>query len=59
MRYCSRLLVKDPYNKVKEIPYTFKPRENGKSKLGIGEYINYLKLYPLYGFKLKRRLHGG
>ena len=54
------VLVKGLYSSVKEIPYTFRPRENGKSKLGIGEYANYLKLlYHLYGFKLKRRLHGG
>lgn len=53
------ILVKGSYNNVKEIPYTFKLRESGKSKLGIGEYANYLKLlYNLYGFKLKRILHG-
>ena len=52
------ILVKGCYNNIKEVPYTFKIRENGKSKLGIVEYINYLKLlYHLYGFRLKRLLY--
>jgi len=49
------ILVKGFYSKVKEVPYTFKLRENGESKLSVSEYSNYLKLlYYLYGFKLKR-----
>jgi dolichol-phosphate mannosyltransferase len=53
------ILVKGSYNKVQEIPYTFKLRENGKSKLGIGEYINYTRhLYGLYGYKLNKKLLG-
>lgn len=53
------ILVKGSYNNVKEIPYTFKVREVGNSKLGIGEYANYLKLlYSLYRFKLRVVLHG-
>ncbi len=49
------ILVKGFYNKVKEIPYSFKLRERGESKLGVSEYASYLKLlYYLYGFKLKR-----
>ncbi len=49
------ILVKGSYDHVKEIPYSFKLRESGKSKLGIGEFGNYLKLlYHLYGFRLKR-----
>ena len=53
------ILVKGSYNNVKEIPYTFKLREGGESKLGIGEYINYSKhLYSLYGYKMKRLLNG-
>jgi dolichol-phosphate mannosyltransferase len=52
------ILVKGSYNKVKEIPYTFKLRESGKSKLDTGEYVNYLKLlYYLYGFRLKMILY--
>lgn len=52
------ILVKGSYNKVKEIPYSFKTRENGESKLDTGEYINYMKLlYHLYGFKLKSVLN--
>ena len=53
------ILVKGSCNNVKEIPYTFKVRENGESKLGIREYTDYLKLLcHLYSFKLKRLLHG-
>ncbi len=53
------ILVKGSYNKVKEIPYTFKIRENGESKLRIGEYINYTRhLYGLYGYKLNKKLFG-
>jgi dolichol-phosphate mannosyltransferase len=53
------ILVKGSYNKVKEIPYTFKIRESGESKLGIGEYINYTRhLYGLYGYKLNKKLLG-
>lgn len=49
------ILVKGNYDHVMEIPYTFKLREEGKSKLGIGEFVSYLKLlYHLYGFKLRR-----
>lgn len=52
------ILVKGAYKKIKEIPFTFKLRETGKSKLGIGEYSNYLKLlYHLYRFKLKKILY--
>lgn len=53
------ILVKGKYNSVKEIPIAFKAREEGKSKLGIGEYVNYLKLlYSLYGFRIKVALNG-
>jgi dolichol-phosphate mannosyltransferase len=48
------ILVKGNYNKVKEIPYTFRNRESGESKLKMDEYINYLRLlYHLYGFTLR------
>jgi dolichol-phosphate mannosyltransferase len=53
------ILAKGSYKNVKEIPYTFKIRRLGKSKLGAGEYLNYLKLlYYLYGFKFKTALNG-
>lgn len=53
------ILVKGSYNNVKEIPYTFKLREAGESKLGIGEYINYsMHLYSLYGFRLRKTVYG-
>lgn len=38
------ILVKGNYKKVKEIPYTFKVRENGDSKMGLGEIYKYLHL---------------
>ncbi len=48
------ILVKGKYEGIKEIPYTFTEREKGKSKLGLEEYISYLKLLcSLYLFKLK------
>lgn len=53
------ILIKGSYDNVKEIPYTFKIRKKGKSKLGGNEYINYLKLlYHLYKFESKRILNG-
>lgn len=53
------ILVKGSYNKVKEIPFTFRKRENGESKLGISEYINYTRhLCGLYGYKLNMKLLG-
>lgn len=51
------VLVKGNYKQVKEVPYTFSTREKGKSKLGIGEYIKYLKLlYSLYLYKATEHL---
>lgn len=52
------ILTKGSYERVREVPYIFKTRQNGNSKLGKGEYINYLKLlYNLYKFKLKKILN--
>lgn len=49
------ILTKGSYKNIEEIPYTFKVRENGDSKLDTYEYINYLKLlYHLYLFKLDK-----
>ncbi|MFC1690548.1 polyprenol monophosphomannose synthase [Nanoarchaeota archaeon] len=48
------ILVKGRYskNKVKEIPFIFKDRELGKSKLGFNVYIDYLKhLGSLFKYK--------
>lgn len=52
------ILAKGSYKNVKEIPYTFKTRKYGKSKLDSREYFNYLKLLCyLYGFRLKMILN--
>lgn len=49
------ILTKGSYENVKEVPYIFKNRQNGNSKLGKGEYINYLKLlYHLYKYRVYR-----
>ncbi len=54
------ILVKGSYDKVKEIPYSFRLRESGKSKLEAGEFYNYLKLlFHLYGFRLKNIFNTG
>ena len=48
------ILVKGKYKNVKEIPYTFKRRKNGSSKLNNSEIISYLKLLKdLYLYKIK------
>lgn len=53
------ILVKGSYDNVTEIPYIFRNREAGESKLKMGEYVNYLRLlYHLYGFRLRRMLNG-
>lgn len=47
------ILTKGSYENVREVPYIFKTRQNGNSKLGKGEYINYLKLlYHLYKYRI-------
>jgi len=38
------ILVRGQYSKVVEVPYTFNQREYGKSKFGIREIIEYIKL---------------
>lgn len=38
------ILVKGTGKKVAEIPYTFKPRKKGESKLGLRENVTYLRL---------------
>lgn len=38
------LLIKAQFAAIKEIPYNFKTRIKGKSKMGVFEYFDYLKL---------------
>lgn len=45
------VLVKGSYIKVAEIPYEFSPRRRGKSKLNLGEIINYMHLLLKLKFK--------
>ncbi|MCL5038159.1 MAG: polyprenol monophosphomannose synthase [Chloroflexi bacterium] len=50
------IFVKGKYDKVKEIPYVFVNRAEGRSKLSKGEFINYLKhLKELYSWKYFRK----
>jgi dolichol-phosphate mannosyltransferase len=47
------ILVKGNYRKLKEIPFTFKPRKNGASKLNKNEIMSYLRLLKnLYLYKI-------
>jgi dolichol-phosphate mannosyltransferase len=39
------ILVKGSYNSIKEVPYTFRGREYGQSKIGRNEIINYISDY--------------
>lgn len=49
------ILVKGHYRHVLEVPYVFRNREVGKSKLNSAEYWNYIKhLSRLYSWKLFR-----
>jgi dolichol-phosphate mannosyltransferase len=51
------LLVKGNYSKIKEIPYTFKVRGKGESKLNSGEIYRYLHLIGhLYKYQILRIL---
>jgi dolichol-phosphate mannosyltransferase len=50
------VLVKGRYRKAVEIPYVFRNRKAGKSKLNYLEYVNYLRhLGRLYGYKMRGR----
>jgi dolichol-phosphate mannosyltransferase len=50
------ILVKGKYRKLKEIPYTFKQRKNGASKLNKSEIFSYLRLLKdLYLYKIGRQ----
>jgi len=51
------ILVKGKYKKVIEIPYTFKNRKYGRSKLNFFEILKYIHLLiRLYTYKLKKLL---
>ena len=44
------------YNKIKEVPYIFKNRFVGSSKLNYKEYLKYLlDILRLYHYKINRR----
>lgn len=46
------ILVKGSGTKLVEVPYSFSPRQKGKSKLGIMENLNYLRLvFSLSGYR--------
>ena len=45
------VLVRGRYESVAEIPYIFKARERGRSKLGLKETFNYV----IFLFKLRRQ----
>ncbi|NTU69660.1 polyprenol monophosphomannose synthase [bacterium] len=50
------IITKCNFRNIVEIPYTFKNREVGKSKLNIRQYINYLRhISRLYAFKLTKK----
>jgi dolichol-phosphate mannosyltransferase len=36
------ILVKGNYRRIVEIPYVFEERKNGKSKLGLKQYLEFL-----------------
>ncbi|MFH1249415.1 MAG: polyprenol monophosphomannose synthase [archaeon] len=55
-KICLEILVKAKYKKLKEVPYIFRNREIGQSKLGIGEYKNYIKnLFSLLLYKITKK----
>jgi len=48
------ILVKGNYEKVAEVPYIFRERLHGQSKLGIGEILRYIRLLlRLYAYKIR------
>jgi len=50
------ILVKGNYEKVAEVPYVFRERIHGQSKLGIGEILRYIcLLLRLYAYKIRGR----
>jgi len=52
------ILVKGKYQNIKEIPYTFRDRYKGESKLNWREHVNYLgHLAKLYGYIFKKNFY--
>ena len=52
------ILVKGDYGRYEEIPYIFRARRWGRTKLGLGGYIQYLKLlWHLYSYKCKYSIY--
>ena len=50
------ILVKGNYQKVAEVPYRFRNRKFGQSKLGSSEILRYIRLLlHLYGYRIGRR----
>lgn len=55
-KICLEMLVKAKYKKLKEVPYIFRNRFVGQSKMGINEYINYIKnIIGLMIYKVKHK----
>jgi len=55
------ILIKGRYRSVLEVPYTFRNREVGRSKLGWSEYVNYLQSlfsHTIYLFRHRREVWG-
>ena len=42
-KYLLEILVRDPYRKVVEVPYVFKNRRGGRSKVNFRDSFNYLR----------------
>jgi dolichol-phosphate mannosyltransferase len=50
------VLAKGRYKSAAEVPFVFLNRKAGRSKLGAGEYVNYIRhLIKLYGYRISRR----
>jgi len=50
------ILVKGNYKRIAEVPYVFRERVYGQSKLGIGEVLRYLRLLlNLYNYRMRER----
>ena len=55
-KICLEIIVKGKYNRILEVPYRFRNREVGKSKLNLSEYIKYLiDLFQLLQYKINKK----
>jgi dolichol-phosphate mannosyltransferase len=51
------IIVKGRYSSIKEIPFTFKDRYKGESKLNWKEHFNYIRhLFKLYRYTIKKHI---